>query len=298
MNREPNEIEQAVSRTLRDSLEKLQRNADLTQRATDIELALGQLRRERKELGAAPEITGSELERFPALLADFGLPKGLAKALSDHHPEIVATTQELIAWFGSPAAVGFVFWLFGLCVSTKTEARDHMLKHLEKMTEAEVKAALSDASPTPGEGSGKFARALGPDHSEESVLKIEGKELPEFAHAPETTAEHIAAGALKADPERSFERKARRLQPKSKDSVRLWIKEGTVPREGRFIWSDDATADYKRFCRERNLEPVAPQTFGKVMRKEIEHVTAERLESGRTKYHGIGLRNNFKVVAA
>jgi RFX DNA-binding domain len=275
---------------------KLQADKDLTDMLVTIEGELWTAKQARDAEGAAPTITGKELERLPGVLADFGIPLWFAQALSDHNPETESMGMELVAMFGAPASVLVIFRLFGLCVSTKTEARDRMLKHLEKMSEAEVKTALP---PAPVERPEIRTEQMEPDHSEESVLKIEGKELPEFVHAPEGDAERIAAGALKAAPEYAFGRKARRPQPRNKDSARLYIKENTVPRDGRFIWASDAIAGYEAMCKEMNLEPISGNAFGRMMNSgEFPHIRVERLSSGRTKYHGIGLRNNFKVVAA
>lgn len=291
-----------------EEIEKLQHNADLTQRATDIEVAFSQLRRDRAALGAVPEITGNELERFPALLADFGLPERLAKVLSDHHPEIVATTQELIAWFGSPSAVAFVFWLFGLLVCTKTEA-EKQIHEVAKVVAADHAARAAEAmsqneAPAPEPSKQVFLSLpdnapaqIEPDHA--AALGIEGEDQPAFVDAPETTGEAMAAAFLKADKNRK-PRRARRLTPAHDSSVVLWAKERTFPCPGRHLWSDVATPDYREWCEDRNLEPVSPQRFGIIMRREVltdKENGAER-RGGKTKYFDIGLNAaGLKVVA-
>ena len=52
-----------------DEVVESQRNADLTQRAKDIEGEITRLKKQRADEGAAPETTGAEMEPIPALLA-------------------------------------------------------------------------------------------------------------------------------------------------------------------------------------------------------------------------------------
>ena len=49
-----------------EEVEKLQRNADLTERATDIEIEITKFKTERKDLGAVPEHIDAEMEGFAA----------------------------------------------------------------------------------------------------------------------------------------------------------------------------------------------------------------------------------------
>ncbi len=285
-------------------VEKLQHNADLTQRATDIEVALSQLRRDRKAEGAAPEITGTELERFPALLADFGVPMGFAKALSDHHPEIVATTQELIAWFGSPAAVAFVFWLFGLLTCSKTEAEKRVHEVAKMVGEDHAARAVAAANQNEDReheiacaADPIEAEIFEPDHA--AALGIEGEDFPAHVENPRNELEAMSAAFLKADKSKK-PRRAPKKTPAHDSSVVLWAKERTFTCPGRHLWSDVATPDYREWCADRNLEPVSPQRFGIVMRREVlldKENGAER-RGGKTKYFDIGLNAaGLKVVA-
>ena len=272
---------------------KLQRNADLTQRAADIEVALSQLKSERKALGAAPEITANELERFPALLADFGVPMWFAKALSDHHPEIVATTQELIAWFGSPAAVAFVFWLFSLITCDKSETDKHLIEVLGGRTEEKARVVFSVVPPAPAQNCAR--EEMEPDDSPEAVLEIEGEELPAFARKPATKAESVAAAVLKADPAKPRVKRARTKQPPHRDSVLAFHKERLLEREGRSETSDKVIQAYEDFCWARNQTPVPPQTFGNVMKKEF-GISKKKI-GGTIRYFDIGLRPALRIVS-
>jgi len=265
-----------------DEVERLQRNADLTQRATEIEVALSQLRNERKALGAAPESTGAEMEPIPALFArlHFISPEA-GQVLTEFKPTTDAITMELTAWFAAPAAIIAIFKMFSFFTCHRGEADRRMIEVAKTVAKERAKVVLSAIPHSPVNS---FPSVMEPDHSEEAVLGIEGEELPEFAHAPVSTAEIIAAAHLKADKERPRERKARRRKAASKDSVRLWVKDRTVPREGRYLKSEVARADYEQFCEAKNLTPVAPQTFGIVIRDEFPHmITPEKDSGGRTK---------------
>ena len=299
---------------------KLQRNADLTQRAADIEVALSQLKSERKELGAAPEITGNELERFPAFLADFGVPMGFAKALSRHHPEIVATTQELIAWFGSPAAVAFVFWLFSLLSCEKTEAdkRVHettirVAANYAAKAAAELPVMEAD-EPEQVPAPPKVIRPdvwfnpvwmkdepqpeTQPETNHAEVLGIDEPQ-PAFVEKPETAAEAMAAAFIKADPEKKPRRPRKpkgELEKPHKSTVVQWHRERCFEFVGRVLWSTECRPDYERWCWQHGYEPVPPQTFGRTLRKECV-VRADNTSRGG-KYYDIGLRPaGLRVVA-
>jgi hypothetical protein len=132
-----------------------------------------------------------------------------------------------------------------------------------------------------------------PDHDEEAVLGIEGHELPAFAEAPKTVMEHMAAAHLKADPERNFDRKARR-RTKHKDSVKLYFKECTTERDGRPLKHDDFFAHYEQWCSDMNIVPEESRAFGKIVRNELK-VESKR-SGGRYTYFGVGLK--LRAVAA
>jgi len=214
--------------------------------------------------------------------------------MTKHKSMLDVIMMELMACtFASPSIMA-IFWLFSLFTSHRSEADRRMVEIAKKVADERAKVVLSAV---PQSRIVAASETMQPDQSEEAVLGIEGEELPASAEDPRTTAETMSAAILRADPDRPRGRKARNKKKPSRDSVRLWIKEGTVPREGRYVWSSDAYADYKRWCADRNLTPVSPQTFGCVLRDEIEHVVPER-SNGRTKYHGIGLRHGMKVVSA
>lgn len=288
-----------------EELVQLQADKDLTDRATAIEVEITNLKKERETLGAAPEHVDAETERFVGFLALLHIvSQDQAKAFSENKPVIDAICMELMAFIGPSSLIIGLFVLFGKIPTSQAEMHKRLLEVTQAVTERSAKGILAAES-----GGGVVltnvpnveidsARAIemNPD-SPEAVLGIEGEELPAFAHNPETVAEAAAAAILKADPDKSFERKARRKKPASKDSVRLWVKEATVPREARFVWSNDAGPDYKEFCVKRNLTPVPPQTFGKVIKDEFPHITVERVPGNRSKYYGIGLRNNLKIVS-
>ena len=105
-------------------------------------------------------------------------------------------------------------------------------------------------------------------HSPEAVLEIEGEELPAFAKNPETVAEAAAGALLRADPHKTYGRKARKRKAPHKSSVILWAKERTFPCPGRHLWSTNAREDYVRWCEELNLDPVNRTLFGIVVRDE------------------------------
>jgi hypothetical protein len=142
---------------------------------------------------------------------------------------------------------------------------------------------------------GNSTEVMEPDHSEEAVLGIEGGELPAFAEAPQTIMEHMAAAHLKADPERNFDRKARR-KVAHEDSVSLWRKDRTVDRDGREYWQHELYADYEAWCEDVNLIPLKQADFGKLLRQM--GIKNEFKPSRKYKYYGIGLRPNLRVVAA
>jgi hypothetical protein len=103
-------------------------------------------------------------------------------------------------------------------------------------------------------------KAIAPlDHA--AILGIEGKDLPAFAETPVTKAEAIAAGFLRADPER----KPRRARVKAKEphesSAILWHKEcafGGGERTSKKAYHQS----YVPWCRERNLTPLETRAFG------------------------------------
>jgi len=275
-------------------VERLQRAKDLTDRASGIEAELTGLRNQRNAEGASPEHIDAEMEGFAAFLSDLGAEK-LGKAMTKHKSMLDVIMMELMACtFASPSIMA-IFWLFSLFTSHQSEADRRMVEVAREVAEERAKVVLPAVPQSPIVAA---SETMQPDQSEEAVLGIEGRDMPAFTEAPQTVSEAMAAAVLKADPDRPKERKARRKKPASKDSVRLWARENTVSREGRFTWSKDAYADYKAFCGDKNLEPVSPQTFGKVLREEFPHITAERDSGKRTKYHGIGLRNNLRVVPA
>jgi len=274
-----------------EEVEKLQRNADLTQRATGIEVALNQLKDERKQLGVAPEHIDAEMEGFAAFLGDLGAEK-LGMAMTKHKSMLDVIMMELLACtFASPSIMA-VFWLFSLFTSHRSEADRRMVEIAKEVADERAKIVLSAVPQSP-----IASAVMEPDQSEEAVLGIEGQELPAFASAPETVAEAHAAALLKADPERPRERKARRKSPASKDSVLLYFKERSVSREHRFEWADKVLDGYEAFCVERNLTPVRRQNVGKIIKAELPHIIIERVKGNRTKYHGIGLRPDLKVVS-
>ena len=82
----------------------------------------------------------------------------------------------------------------------------------------------------------------------------------------------------------------------SRDSVVLWFKERTYSRDGRNTDSKVAMADYLRWCEDANLTPVAPQTFGFVMRDELG--IEKKKSSGTVKYINVGLRPSILRVVS
>lgn len=273
-----------------------QTQKDLTDNLVGIEIAITKDKDELKDLGPKVEHT-NELSEWTHFLASLHVMSAeTAKTLTDFKPVTDTLAAELFGCAMTvPCILGWI-WLFGLFTVHRSEAERIMVENSQAVAAELAKATAATVQQT-AEAPAAPSRQAELDHSEEAVLGIEGEDLPAFAEAPQTVFEHMAAAHLKADPDKSFERKARRKKAPSKDSVRLWIKENTVPREGRFVWSTDATPDYESFCEDRNLTPVAPQTFGVVIRDEFPDIIVEK-KSGRVKYHGIGLRHNLKVVSA
>ena len=277
-----------------EEVEKLQRNADLTQRATEIEAALSQLKNERKALGAAPESTGAEMEPIPALLArlHFISPEA-GQVLTEFKPTTDAVTMELTAWFAAPAAIIAIFKMFSFFTCHRGEAERRMVEIAKSAAEERAKVVLSSV---PHSSVAVSPSTMEPDHSEEAVLGIEGEELPAFAQAPRTVAEATAAALLKADPSKQPVRKARTRKTATPDSVKQWFKERIVERVGRNTKSQDARADYEAWCSDMNVPPVNPTQFGLVLKNELG--VEKEGKSGRVKYLNIGLRPAaLRVVA-
>jgi len=279
-----------------EEVEKLQHNADLTQRATDIEIALGSLKRERKELGAAPESVGTEMEPIPALMARLHIiSPDAGQVLTEFKPTTDAVTMELTAWFAAPAAIIAIFKMFSFFTCHRGEADRRMVEMAKTVAEERAKVILAAVPQSAVEHIRIDVEEMEADHSPESVLEIEGAEPPAFARNPETIAEVMAAAVLKADPVKQQGRKARTKQKPHKDSVKLWVKERIIDRPGRDTPSDVARSDYEAFCWDRNLAPVPPQTFGTTLAKEC---GIEKVKSGgKTKYLNIGLRPALRVVS-
>jgi hypothetical protein len=274
-----------------EEVEKLQHNADLTQRATDIEVALDQLRRDRKAEGATPETTGTEMEPIPALMAAVGfISVEKAQALTEFKPSTDAITMELMAIFGAPAGILLVFNLFGLLVCTKGEAQNRMIKALEVVTTehagtvvAPVGITLTSVPSAPENDDAAELEA--DDNSPAAVLEIEEK-LPAFVENPKTELEAVSAALIKADRKRS-PRKARTRKAPSPDSVLLWFKERAFKRDNRDTASCDAIVNYKTWCEDNGLEPVNGTIFGKTLKNELK--IEKRKNSGRVKYLNMGL---------
>jgi hypothetical protein len=245
------------------------------------------------------------MEPIPALFArlHFISPEA-GQVLTEFKPTTDAITMELTAWFAAPAAIIAIFKMFSFFTCHRSEAETRMVAVAKTVAEEKAKViiaaaeshggiVLTGAPKTPANDDGA---ELKPDDSPEVVLEIEGSELPAFAEKPETVAEAVAAAVLKADPHKTYERKARRRKAASRDSVKAWHKECTVSRPGRFTWSSAATEDYERYCENKNLTPVNPKTFGLALAEECE---VEKVRSsGRVKYLNIGLRPALRVVSA
>ncbi len=274
-----------------DEIEKFQRNADLTRRATDIEIELTRLKNERKDLGVVSENAGSILAGLPAFVADMGFPI-TGNVMAKHHPKIVAACAELVAWIFAPLSVASIFWLFSLLVCEKSEADRHMVKVLGSVAEERAKVALSvvpSASIQNWTG-----EEMQPDQSPAAVLEIEGDDPPAFVRNPQTKTEAVLAGVFRADPDKPKARRARTKKPAHRDSVLLFHKERMLDRPGRSVSSEVALDAYGAFCADRNLAPVPPQTFGRVM---TELKIEKGKSGGKIKYLNIDLRPALRVVS-
>jgi hypothetical protein len=275
----------------------------LTEQAETYQGAFKKASQELSKLGDATIARTDELSLFQEFLIEVvGVSETRAKALAKFKPVTDTLGSELFAAaFTVPACYGW-FILFGLFTCRTGEAQERVNEVMKAVAADHVKKAaeLPEVAlhPMPKAQIDAALSEMKPDHSEESVLGIEGEELPAFVENPRGKFETVAAAALKADPDKTFERKARCKQPDHKDSVRLFIKECTVPRDGRFEWAGKVIDNYVAWCKERNLTPVHPVTFGRMMNSaEFPHISPERLSGGQSKYWGIGLRNSFRVVA-
>ena len=302
----------------RDKANEKVAEAQADKEATDflvgIEAAISADKAELKELGPKVEHTDS-LSVWTEFLASLHiLTVEQAKTLTKFKPVTDTIGAEAFAsCMTVPCLIGWVC-LFGLFTCHRGEAERRMVENsqavaeeLAKATAAaaqqvaavqteahEAKAVLSAVPQAPVVGHDNVM-TMEPDHSEEAVLGIEGGELPAFAEAPQTIMEHMAAAHLKADPERNFDRKARR-KVAHEDSVSLCRKDRTVDRDRREYWQHELYADYEAWCEDLNLIPLKQANFGKLLRQM--GVKNEFKPSRKYKYYGIGLRPNLRVVAA
>jgi len=279
-----------------DELTKAQADKDLTDRANSIELATQVLKNERKELGSEAEHP-DEPSVWTKFLSSLGVFSAeTAKTLTEFKPVTDTIAAELFGCgMTAPCIIG-CFWLFGMFTCHTGEAEERVKEVAQAAAAEKAKAALESVKPSgivltdaPKAPANNLFEEMEPDTpSLESILEIEGAEPPAFVENPETVAEAAAAAFIKADPHKKQERKARTKKAASRDSVKLWHKERAFECEGRRTRSTDATSDYRRWCKERNLTPVSPQTFGHVMRKELGILKSET--DGRVTYLNMGLR--------
>jgi hypothetical protein len=283
-------------KTQGDKVDRLAHDKDLTDQEDDLRRAFTEADAKLQAEGAEVESTEAPVAPFPQLLANIHIiSRDVAVGWSKDQPTTDALTMEFQAWFGAPASVGFVFWLFGLFTSSKSEVERRLVEVAKEVAEERAKVVLSAVPHAPVERVTGVAQ-MEPDHSEEAVLGIEGEELPAFAQAPRTIAEANAAAFVKHDPDRNYDRKARTLKEASPDSVRQWFKERIVGRVGRSTKSQDAIADYEAWCEAMNVKPVNPTRFGLVLKNELG--VEKEGKSGRVKYLNIGLRPAaLRVVA-
>jgi hypothetical protein len=252
-------------------VDRLGRDKKLTDDMKGYEKAITDLKKELAGLGTETEAGKARLDPFPGFLLEMGFVSDkTARALTDNRPITDSLTMEAQAWFGAPASVGFIFWLFSLLVCDKTEAERRMVEVVKAAAEERAESVLAAAgqegvTPT----APKPAADPEPDHhSPEAVLGIEGEELPAFAHAPETVAEATAAAILKADPHKTYGRKARgKPKEASKDSVRQWRKEMVINRPG--CKNGSLRPSYEAWCEDMNVAPVNPTVFGRMLREEF-----------------------------
>ena len=289
------EILEGQRKTQGDKVDALAKAKDLTDQEDDLRRAFTEADTQLQKEGAEVESTEAPVAPFPQFLANIHVvSQDVAVGWSKDQPTTDALTMEFQAWFGAPASVGFVFWIFGLFTCSKTEAERRILKVTQAVTEDRARDILTATNQdgitlanVPGAGADDKAEMEADPDSPEAVLEIEGDKLPEFAHAPETDAQAVAAAILKADPDRSYERKAPRRKPASKDSVRLFYKEMVIKRPGCATDSKRFRASYKAWCEDLNLTPVNQTVFGNVLRDEF---GIQKKGSGRVKYLDIDLR--------
>ena len=129
-----------------EELVSLQADKDLTDRATAIEVEITKLKKERVDLGAAPEHIDAETERFVGFLALLGIAtQDQAKAFSENKPVIDAITMELMAWFGTPSAMIGIFVLFGKMASSQREMDRRMLEVTQAVAATTAKEMFAAA---------------------------------------------------------------------------------------------------------------------------------------------------------
>jgi hypothetical protein len=282
-----------------EELSRIQADKDATDFLVGIEAAISADKAELKELGPKVEHADS-LSVWTDFLASLHvLTAEQAKTLTEFKPVTDTIGAEAFAsCMTIPSLIGWV-WLWGLFTCHRGEAERRMIENSQAVAEELAKATaavVQQAAIVQPETSRAAERVDEPDHSEAAVLGIDGDELPRFAEAPQTVMEHMAAAHLKADPERNFDRKARR-KIAHEDSVSLWRKERVTARDGRGMWQADLYVDYVRWCDDMNLIPLEQAPFGTLLRA-MDGIRAEFMPSRRYKYIDVGLRPNLRVVAA
>ena len=295
-------------------VDALSRDKDLTDQEDELRQTFTIIDSKLQAEGAKVDDDLSKVKAapFPQLLANIHvISQEVAEGASKDQPTLDALTMEFQAWFGAPASVGLVFWIFGLFTGTTTEADKRVAEHMPEIAKGAVEslaAALPNvpltAVPAASDDTAEAASVerdyiysqMEPDHSPEAVLGIVGQEMPEILKTPKTKRQIIARAALDNDPDASYERKARR-KVASPDSVQLWHKERCTDRDGRALWQKELYDDFVAWCEKMNLKAIKQEAFGKVLREELD-ISFEKAPSNRYRYSGIGLRPNLRIVAA
>ena len=115
-----------------DKVDKLARDKDLTDQEDELRQAFTIADSKLQAEGAKVEgdLNKAVAAPFPQLLASIHLiSQDVAEGASKDQPTLDALTMEFQAWFGAPASVGLVFWIFGLFTGSKTEVERRIVEN-------------------------------------------------------------------------------------------------------------------------------------------------------------------------
>ena len=212
-----------------EKVDKLAHDKDLTDQEDDLRRAFTVADTKLQAEGAEVESTEAPVAPFPQFLANIHIiSQDIAVGWSKDQPTTDALTMEFQAWFGAPASVGLVFWIFGLFTGARTEAERRLIEVTKTVAEDRAKVVLSAAPLVERTDTG--TTEMEPDHSPEAVLEIEGEEPPAFVKIRRLTQRLCQPRSTKRTKRRS---RARRAPSSQRTRQRAAVLQGMHHRPAR-----------------------------------------------------------------